>query len=194
MQDRDTGGGGPRRVEVPGLSPVRAFFVVGALAAIPLALLATRSAEPATSPEPARSPSYELTDAEAIAEFERLNAQLMAAYRERNIALAEDVFTSDSPMLPRVRREIHTLVSSATLSRTRFESERTEVLENSPELLRIRHVEILRPRFETEEGEDATAAGRPHRQDVEWTLRIEQGRWLLHNAVIVDVDRLGRQS
>ncbi|HEX2196630.1 MAG TPA: hypothetical protein VHJ76_06865, partial [Actinomycetota bacterium] len=147
-------------MEVPGLSPVRAFFLVGVLAAIPVALLTTRDAEPSTSPGPAptvaRSPSYELTEAEAIAEFERLNAQLMAAYRERNIALAEDVFTSDSPMLPRVRKEIAALIDSSVVSVTKFQEVTTETTSVGSDEIVLERVQIVRPRFKTETGEDVT--------------------------------------
>src|SRR3712207_2764213 len=105
----------PRRpraeAEPAGLSPVRAFVLLGVIATalaggIAAATRETPAPEPGGTTRP--SPDYSLTDAEAIAEFERLNDQLMQAYRERNIALAEDVFTSDSPMLPRVGKEIQT--------------------------------------------------------------------------------------
>jgi hypothetical protein len=179
-----------REIEVPGLSPVRAFFLVCALATIVGGgFFATRDASPTEPPTPAapRSPDYTLTDAEAIAEFERLNAQLMQAYDERNIALAEAVFTSDSPMLPRVRKEIRTLLRSSRISRTRFEPMSTSVQVMDSESVVLERVEIVRPRFETERGRDATAKGRPHRQRIEWTLHIDGGAWLLHDAVIVGV-------
>lgn len=190
---------GPRRAreresEVAGLAPIRAFLAVCVLATAAGALLfATRDASPS---EPAttapRSPDYTLTDAQAIAEFNRLNAQLMQAYEERNIALAEEVFTSDSPMLPRVRKEIQTLLRSSRLSRTSFGELSTTVLDNRSVTIVIERAEVVHPRFVTEQGRDATAAGVPHRQTVEWTLRLERGRWLLDDAVVVDSQRVER--
>ncbi len=191
MEDRDPGARRPRRVEVPGLSPVRAFFIVGALAALPLALLVTRSAEPSMSPEPTRrSPSYELTEAEAIAEFERLNAQLMAAYRERNIALAEDVVTSDSPILDRAQREIDVLIDSAVISRTRFVARATHVVSTTPSKVVIEHVEDVYPRFQTESGKTVSGDRHPLRESTTWELYLERGRWLLHDAVVTRRERL----
>ncbi|HYO61433.1 MAG TPA: hypothetical protein VEU29_06010 [Actinomycetota bacterium] len=196
MENRDPGRPRSRRTEPAGLAPVRAFLAVGTAATVIVALLAaTREAEPREpTPAPARSPDYTLTDAEAIAEFERLNAQLIQAYEERNIALAESVFTEDSPMLPRVRKEIDALIRSAALSRTTFTAELTEVARNEGNEVVIRRIEIVRPKFETESGQDATAAGRPHRQELNWTLRLQESTWMLHKAVIVNTDPLRGQG
>lgn len=194
MQDRGRAGRGTAEDRTPGISPVRAFFLLGAVAAIvPLTVLATRPEAAPTQPPPPREPDYSLTNEEAIAEFERLNAQLMAAYRERNIALAEAIFTSDSPMLPRVRKEIRTLLRTDTISLTRFRDVATSVTTNHPDSVVVKRIELLYPRFETETGQDARAAGEPQRQEVEWTLRLQAARWLLHEAVIVDVEALRKQ-
>lgn len=171
---------------MPGLAPVRAFFVVCAIATIVGGgLFATRDASPSEPPRtPAGSPDYTLTDEEAIAEFERLNAQLMQAYEERNIALAEDVFTSDSPMLPRVRKELRTLVDRSVVSLSRFEEISTEIRDSGPEEVILHRVEILHPRFQTEEGRNASSST-SERLRVRWVLRVENGRWLLHDAVVL---------
>lgn len=175
-----------------GMSPVRAFLLLSAVAAaVAIGVFAARDeAAPSEPPRAARTPDYSLTDGEAIAEFERLNDQLLLAYRERNIALAEDVLTADSPMLPRVRSEIRTLIRSATFSRTTFDPLSTSVIENEPTVIKVSREEVLRPRFETETGEEATASGRSHRQKLEWTLHLDHGAWRLHDAVIVAVDDL----
>lgn len=177
-----------REAEPAGLAPVRAFMVVCALAAAAGGLVfATRDASPSEPAQTAvRSPDYTLTDAEAIAEFERLNAQLMKAYEERNIALAEDVFTSDSPMLPRVRKEIQTLVESSVVTRSRFEEISTITLTSGPRAIEVERVEVLYPKFETEAGKPAAGVELPERQRVQWDLRVEDGRWLLHDALVVD--------
>lgn len=188
MDDQARGGPLPGEGNEPaGLPPVRAFFLLGAiLAAVFAGFLATREESPATETvAPARSPDYSLTDAEAIAEFERLNAQLMQAYEDRNIALAEDVFTSDSPMLPRVRKEIRTLLGSDVLSLTRFKEISTVPTTNTPSLIVIERSEVLYPRFVTESGADASRSSRPERVRVEWELHVDLGRWLLHDAVVV---------
>ena len=192
MDDREGRGPRSRQVEVPGLSPVRAFLVVCTIATVlGTAFLATRDASPSEPPPPAapRTPDYSLTDAEAIAEFERLNAQLMTAYEERNIALAEDVFTSDSPMLPRVRKEINTLIDEQVLSKTEFRVSSLEVIRNTSEEVVLERVQVVYPRFETEHGEDVTGTAKRERQRSEWTLRLQSGRWLLYNATITRIYR-----
>lgn len=185
MEDRNARG--PRAGAEPGgLSPGRAFILLGLVgAAIAAGVTAFRDPAPA-EPRPAAAPSpdYSLTDAEALAEFERLNDQLMLAYRERSVALAEDVFTADSPMLPRVRKEIDDLVDSSVISRTRFEAMSTGIITNTPSRVVLRRVETLYPRFTTEGGDDATGASSPERRVVRWELHEKQGRWLLHNAVV----------
>jgi hypothetical protein len=187
MDERQAGGPRPGDDDRATLSPVRAFFLLGALvAAVAVAALSTRDAAPSEPPAPPRSPSYELTDTEAIAEFERLNAQLMQAYEERNIALAEAVFTTDSPMLPRVRKEIETLVESSVVSKTRFDEISTRVTDSSSNVITVTRVEILHPRFETETGRNASRSSQPERTRSQWTLRVERGQWLLHDAVVVE--------
>jgi hypothetical protein len=191
----DQARGGPRANEDgAGLSPVRAFLVVGALlAAVVAAYVVTRDPAPARATAPAgptRSPDYSLTDAEAIAEFERLNAQLMQAYEERNIALAEEVFTSDSPMLPRVRKEIQDLLEADVLSKTQFREIKTVISKTSPSFISIQRTEVLVPRFKTEEGVDATGTSLSERRVVRWELHQQAGRWLLHDGTVVDRERL----
>lgn len=195
MDDQARGGPRPGEGNEPaGLSPVRAFLLLGAIfaAVVAAGVLATRDPSPATEPGPARSPDYALTDAEAIAEFERLNAQLMQAYEDRNIALAEEVFTSDSPMLPRVRKEIETLLKSDVVSLTRFKQISTEPDTTGSNVIVIERAEVLYPRFETESGKDASRSTRPERTRVKWELHVEGGRWLLHDAVVVSRRILGR--
>jgi hypothetical protein len=166
---------------------VRAFFLIGALATIlGGAVFATRDASPAETPAPARSPDYSLTDEEAIAEFERLNAQLIQAYEERNIALAEAVFTSDSPMLPRVRKEIANLIESSVLSRTRFRVREIDVASSGTAEIVLKRVEDVYPRFERESGGDASRDVTPYREWTDWVMRQEDGRWLLHEATVTD--------
>jgi hypothetical protein len=181
---REPTGAGDERGPVP---PVRAFLLLGAIAiVVPLTILATRPEPAPTKPAATGSPDYSLTDEEAIAEFERLNAQLMAAYRERNIALAESIFTSDSPMLPRVRKEINELLESGVISRTRFEEVATEVQTNGAAHIQIERVEVLRPRFLTERGSNANAGTQAEKRVLEWEIRLAAGAWRLYDAVVVE--------
>lgn len=188
MEGKDPGRRRPGPAEVQGLSPIRAFLVVCTLAmAAGGWLLATRDASPAEAPPPVppRSPDYALTDEEAIAEFERLNAQLMQAYEERNIALAEEVFTSDSPMLPRVRKEVDDLIESNVLSLTRFEERRTKVFERTGTRILLERTEVLYPRFIGEKGENATGDSAPEKRTVRWELHEQEGTWLIHEGTVV---------
>lgn len=198
MQDKDPAGRGPRRVEVAGLSPVRAFFVVGALAAIPLALVATRDEAPATSPSPAvRSPSYELTDAEAIAEFDRLKGLLVAAYQQRDLSLVDEIAAPDAaPGIDRIQKEIRTLLRDDVLYRTRERRESVDLITNDLGRIEVREVVVKFPRFLDEEtGRNLATANRPERQTIIWVLQRYSIHWKIHSATIVSAEPTeGRSS
>ena len=59
----------------------------------------------------------------------------------------------------------------------------TVVAESATEA-RIREKAIFNLRFFDENGRDVTERGQPQVQTTIWTLRFENGEWLLHNAVV----------
>jgi hypothetical protein len=195
METRDPGGPRPRRTEPAGLAPVRAFFLVCALATVlGGAFFATREATPSEPgpPAPVRSPDYSLTDEEAVAEFERLNDALMSAYRRRDETLVKTFAAPGSHLGRDVEREIRALLSDGVRDHTKTRTISIEVLENAPTLVRIEHVVIESPRFVDERtGDDVTRAGQAQRQTVVWTLEQFDTRWLLADATIIAAEAVG---
>ncbi|MDQ3915310.1 MAG: hypothetical protein M3323_08285 [Actinomycetota bacterium] len=170
---------------MPGLTPVRAFFLLGAVATVvPLTILATRP-EAAPTPAPTRSPDFSLTDAEAIAEFERLNASLTAAYRTRDITLVKAFAAPGSPIAARVEREIRALLHDGVIDRTVTRQISATVVENNADEIRIEQVVLDRARFlDAASGRSVTLDSHWQRQVVLWSLKLIDSDWRLEDAVI----------
>lgn len=188
MQEGHDRGPKARRVEVPGLSPIRAFLVVCTLATVlGGAFFATRDASPSEPPaqQSPRSPDYSLTDAEAIAEFERLNTQLLTAYRQRDISSIKLFAESESPLARTVERELHTLVRDGVRDVTRIRSISQEVVSNTASVVEVEQVLIEQPKFiDARTGRDVTVRSTRQRQTVLWTMKLRDGRWFLSSATI----------
>lgn len=184
----DQARGGPRSddLEPAGLSPVRAFLVVGAVLAVAAgALLATRDASPATpTAQPSRSPDYSLTDAEAIAEFEQLRSAAFLAIRNRDVSLLNEVFVPGGALYRRASREIEALIDEGVEDRSAFTSMTVDVLRNSPTRIEIRERSRLEPCFKDAGGVDVTRGPAAVLQVAEWTLILNGSEWLLQDAVI----------
>ena len=185
----ESGGTGPRprQVEVAGLSPMRAFIVVCALATVVGGMIfATRDASPSEPPSgPPRSPDYTLTDAEAIAEFERLHDSVITAYRERDVSLIKTFALPETRFARTVEDEIRTLVRDRVLDRTRIQSLSRSVTRNTPTLVELEQVVFERPRFvDARSGRDVTVNASPMEQTVVWTMELAGGQWLLSGATI----------
>ncbi len=187
MDDRDPRGPRPG-AEPAGLSPVRAFFLLGTLlTAIAAGFFATRDPAPsAPSASPPRSPDYALTDAEAIAEFERLRLNAIAAVRGRDLSLVDEVFTPGGPLHRRATREINALLEKSVVDHTKFISLDVRIVRNASTEIRILERSRLEPCFRTVEGADVSTGPAAVRQVAEWTMHLHGTRWLLHDAVISD--------
>lgn len=195
MDTRDPGGPRPGRTEPEGLAPVRAFFLVCALATVlGAAFFATREATPSEPPAPARSPDYSLTDEEAIAEFERLRSAAIDAVRERDVSLIDKIATASGPLHRRATREIAALIREGVVDRTQFESQDVEVVRNEPTEILILERTRLEPCFRTIAGKDVSTGPDVVLQSAEWTLRLSEETWLLHKAVVVADDAVDQSE
>ena len=169
-----------------GLSPVRAFLMLAAVATIvPLTILATRpEAAPSAAPSP-RTPDFSLTDAEAIAEFERLHESLMRAYLTRDVTRVKTFAAPGSGLEASVVREIEELVSDGVIDRTITKEISTTVVENEADTVLLEQSVIESPRFvDAQSGRDVTVSAQPQRQVVLWALRLSDNEWRLTSGVI----------
>ena len=195
MDDQARGGPRPGDDEAPGLSPVRAFFLVGAIfaAVVAAGFLATRDSSPATEPGPARSPDYSLTDAEAIAEFERLKEMLSAAYHHRDLTLVDQFVAPDAaPGVRRVEDELRTLLADQVLYRTKETREALEVAVNGSARVEFRETVVKQPRFIDERsGKNIASVMEPERQVIVWVIRRYGTEWKIYSSTIVSAEPAG---
>ncbi|HEV2757494.1 MAG TPA: hypothetical protein VG318_17155 [Actinomycetota bacterium] len=162
---------------------------------VPLALLATRpGAARSTPPAATRSPEYSLTDAEAIAEFERLNELRLRAYEDRDVTLVPRIYTSDSPVADRVVKEINDLVRRNVTTVTRFRTQKLVVAQNQGEEIRIRQVALVDASFFSSTGDEISIDAPVERQAIEWTLQVNSGVWKIHDAVVTSAKPVGEDS
>lgn len=184
MRDRDRAGRGTAEDRASGISPVRAFFLLGAVAAIAsLTVLATRP-EAAPTPAAPREPDYSLTDEEAIAEFERLRSLAFAAVRTRDVTLLDEVFTPTGPIRRRAMAEVKSLLKSGVVDRSTFVSESVAVVRNRSEEIRLIEVSRLAPCFRRSSGAVVARGPAEVRQRAMWILRLVGAEWLIEDSVI----------
>jgi hypothetical protein len=169
-----------------GLAPVKAFFVLVAvgLAAAVAAFATQPDAAPSEPPAPARSPDFSLTDAEAIAEFERLHALQITAYKTRDPSLVPETYTTDSPVADRVLREITELLRRDVTTDGDFTSRRIVVASNTAAEILLRQEVVVNPSFFNHRGQEVSLDAPAELQEIRWTLRWDGDRWLIHDAVI----------
>lgn len=131
---------------------------------------------------PAPPLDHSLTDEEAIARFEELLTVSIKAGRERDPSLLEPIYTIDSPMKQRGYQSIRELRRDDVLDLTRVETTSVDVVKNSKNSIDLRVNQIFRPCFKTESGDDVTEGPAVIERTAVWTMSLEQGQWLLHNA------------
>ena len=189
------------------LSPVRAFLLLMALLVLAgvILLLTTRPerAEPirmersqaagetgAPQENPESRPEGHLTKAKAKDIFRELNEAVLKAYRKRDASLIPEIWTTNSPVRSTARREIHQLLQDSVLVRTRFTTKQLSVESITSSRIQLVQVVVIDPRFVTESGKEVTSSDVRDRDTVKWKLRKEDGRWLIHRALVLDRDRL----
>ena len=169
----------------PLLSPVRAFLMLAAVAVVvPLTILATRPEAAPTTPGAARGPDFSLTDEEAIAEFERLHGLQLAAYENRDVSIVPRVYTPDSPVAPRVVKEITKLLRQDVTTTTDFETRDVLVLRSGPSEVVLKQTAVVDAKFFNDDGDEISLNAPAELQEIEWTLRRLSDTWLIHDAVI----------
>jgi hypothetical protein len=178
------------------VSPVKAFLGLLALAVaaglVLMLMTPVTVTEHPSATTPTAKPDYSLTNAEAIARFKELDELRLDAYSRRNAELIEQAFTNESPIASRIRSEIRDLRVDGVLSKTSFETRSITVAMNAANLIRLHQIVVIRPRFVTESGRDVTKKHVTERQEIRWTLKRDQGDWLLHDAVVTKSQILSR--
>jgi len=171
----------------PAVSPPVAFAILLAvIAAIGTIVLLTRPETPAppatqTAPQP---PDFSLTNEEAITRFEELNSMRISMYESRDLSLAPELLSRESPLLETARSEIKQLLDDGVVVEMNFTTKGVQVVENNGEEVVIRQTVIEAPTFRSESGKDLTDSP-PQRRVVEWTLHLESSVWKLHDLDVL---------
>jgi hypothetical protein len=76
------------------------------------------------------------------------------------------------------------LESDHVIDKTRFLTLDVTVVLNRPDEIQLRQKVIVHPKVTDEAGKDVTTGGRVERRTVAWTLRLEDGEWLVYDTVI----------
>ncbi len=171
----------------PGLSPVKGFLLLGLVLAVILgavALTTGESEQQATGEPGERTPSFTLTDAEAVERFEELNRLAIQAGHERDLSLLSVVFTSTGPTHERASREIRRLITDEVMDETRFITVKISLVTNAESEIRLLETRQLFPCFVTANGQDITKDDSVVEQEILWTLRPEDSEWRIHDGVL----------
>jgi hypothetical protein len=168
------------RAPSPRLSPWAAFAIAGAMLLVAgAALLLGRSSSPETSLSQAGEQA-----ASRIRLFESLEADLIAAYQQRDSALAAATLTPNSPLREATISEIRSLRKDKVFDKTTFETLDLELLQTTSDEMRIRQEVIVSPRFTDRDGQNVGEETDPQHQVVSWTLLNRNGQWFVHDVVI----------
>ena len=174
-----------------GVSPVKAFviglFLLGLLIAT---FIYARREQPPTAATNTTITTTTLTDEQAIAEFERLDALRLQAYESRDLRLLSSVFTFGSPELEKARNRISQLKSDDVLMKHQYDVIETQVMTSTASSLSIRQTVDIDIRFLDEVGNDITKSGSPERLTVVWVLNNVDGSWRIHSGLVKDATPL----
>lgn len=177
------------------LSPLVAFAVLMALVVAGAAYVLSRETEPAAGPATLSeaSPSisdHKLTDAEAIARFEELDAIRQRAYASPDPSLVSRVFAEERRTHQIVLRELRRLEADAVRSESTFDTRSVRVLVNRSQRITLRQVVVIDPRFVDSDGRNVTGHAPAERQTIEWTLVRVGDQWLIGDSRVVKAEAL----
>jgi hypothetical protein len=149
-----------------------------------LLLTAPDKAEPATQGLPAAAEPEPLTEAEAIAEFERLHAAMILAGRKRDATVFDEIFTSRGPIRKRAQSQVDRLVKDEVRDLSRWSLLEVSLTSSSSTRITLATTSELSPCFVTGKGRDITEGRTVVQQSAVWTLLKEDGKWLIHEGKI----------
>lgn len=172
------------------LSPGKAFaLLIGVIVIIGLIIFLTRPDLPRgtfTYPGNAEPPTFELTDAEALARFEELHSLFREGSMERDPSIIDVAMTSDSPLREVALQDIEQLERDRVLDRSRFTTRSADIVENNPnEVVVLQHVEVY-PKFVAERTRREVTRSSPTLDTVRWILRPEIGVWKVYRAIVIE--------
>lgn len=167
------------------LTPTRAFLITLSAVAFSLGLwLATGTESPSMGAQAQQAPpSRSISESDLLSQFEDLQRSLMVAYRTQDPTLVDALFTSTSPVRRIVFDDLERLQQDNVNDLTTQRQRQLEILSSEAHEVKLQESVVVRPRFLLG-GEDITKGARRVNQIVTWTLRTENGDWLIHDSVV----------
>jgi hypothetical protein len=129
-----------------------------------------------------REPDFSLTDEQALDRFEQLVALSYAAINDRDQSRLAQIFTIDSPTKDRSANVITELQKDQVTDESSYRTVSLQVLDNTPQEIRVLQRVQTRPCFRSDSGKDVTTGRAEIEYDIEWTMRLSDSRWLLHES------------
>ena len=177
------------------VSPVKA--VVALFAVLGAALLAWSLSRPDEAPSTSPSTTSNqatatLTEAEALQEFERLDALRIQAFENVDASLVSHIAYPGSPFERTVLKELRALARSDVSPRLRFTTKSLEVEDLSSNEAVVLQEVVQRYRFFDATGKDVTVDYAPLRRSIQWMLRHDGTEWLIYDSVILSSKEVKR--
>lgn len=137
------------------------------------------------------APAATLSDEEAINRYLELEQLIVQAYETRDLNLIPQIYTPDSPTAEVARQELIDLRRDSVKLIARFDTESIEVVSSSPEEVVIRQQVVARGRIRpVGDVKVQSTWSEDQRQRVRILLREHDSRWLIHQAVVEESDRV----
>jgi hypothetical protein len=176
-----------RDVARNGLSPVKGFAIVAALALAGGAflLLTKNGSDPTQSDPPTNQPPTTLTNAEALDRFEFLNDSLVRAVRRQDPSLLRGAVLFGSPVYERAIESIKELQTQDVTDQSHLTTVSLDVQTNENERIRLLEVNRLDPCFVSNVGKDVTERHVVTRQEIAWTMVFGESAWLISDAEVL---------
>lgn len=189
MQKADTQGHmGSSPMARSGPSPFVAFAVAAVLALAGLGVwffaAQGEAPKPAPAPEIEGAPAEPLTEAEAIAEFERLNALGISVGEAQDENVVAQAFESGSELYKRSMRLVQDLKRDGVVDRTEFTTLRMEVVSVLADRFEVRETRRVEACFETVHGKDITDAPEEVEQVILWSVVETNLGWRLSSGAL----------
>lgn len=186
-------GGQSRSPENGALPTWGVFAVLLAFVAAGGSYLATRHSDsgqargPTSPPLPSVS-SHQMSDAEAISTFESIDRKRVQALETRDAGLAAALYVDGTAVEERILQDIRRLLRTDTRLELNAQTEALEVIDSTPQFVRLRQDVLIKARFTNRAGEEVGTAPAPERQTIAWTLENVGGSWLIEDAVVREAE------
>lgn len=182
------------------VSPVRAFLLLLALLvgaglvlwmttrperAEPIRMAPSQGAggNGVTDEQPEGRAKERPTKAEAKKIFRDLRSRAYETIEARDLGLLREVYTSDGPLLPRVRREVRSLIRDDVIAQSRARLLRLRVLVHNLNKIAIRSKSRFFPCFIDAAGRNVTIDRSIFEEVATWTLQRQHRDWRIHDHV-----------